>query len=271
MRIAVLPSYEGKGIGDLGQKGFLEQLIIKNDDLMIIPVFNGANRDYLNDLVDGFNRKMCQQYPARDGIYPACSAVACAPGLTTATIVGYSHALNYLIKVSPEDISCVLKLDPDGEHNPAYIHELADLSEKTQGLIVGDLDLEIGKTVIEGSPDWWTHFHIFPALYESATNGEVSISCGHGFLAFPTSRFLEILNRAIFIYVKAEEKIGKKMEWEWDGTTILAAYSLGIPISVVKIKAQKLRERSLEKNIAQFQQTLVIRDIFLELKAKGEI
>lgn len=234
--VVLFPDLQGKGsFGDFGRN--LKRLNLP-EDTVFIPILNGDTRKNL----------ILMQNQARDnGFMPV---VSLEKGLLPTLVAGYRTI------ISRYPLSIVVRIDT-AEHDLSFIERLAEEASESNGMVIGDLEFS-PKTLIEGTPDWFIHLKVFPLMYGQFSEGKLPLSCAHGFNAFAPGVISGIFDRTIEIIRAAEQEFSSSLPWGFDAAIALAAYQSGVPIKIVYVPAQSVRNRDPEKIAAQFSETLMI-------------
>lgn len=234
--VVMFPDLRGEGsLGDFGKS--LQQISLPAKTVLV-PVLNGGTIRTLTATA---------KKARANGFEPI---IALGKNLSGALITGcLSISVQY-----PE--AAIVRLDT-AEHDLSFIKKLAETACELKGMVIGDLCFD-QNTLIEGTPDWFAHLKYFPLLYSQFTEGKLSLSCAHGFNSFAPGVMIEVLYDARSIISRAEEISGFPIFWGFDAAMVLAAYQLGIPVEIVPVPAQIVRNRDPQKIAAQLNDTLMI-------------
>ncbi len=232
--IVMFPDQGGKGFrGEFGQR---LMGMFAAEGAILMPILNGFSSQEEVELV--------VEEARRFGFMPSVSSET---GLLAALVEGYNVATGLTDHT-------IVRLDT-AEHPVSFIRTLAETAERIDGMAIGDL--EFGPdTLKEGSLDEFAHLDIWPTLYGQYTQGKLPLSCAHGFQAFAPWVCVEILKAARDIVSDVEAELDASITWGFDGAMALAAWGLGIPVEIVKVPAEKMRDRPRQKIVDQFSNAL---------------
>jgi len=181
----------------------------------------------------------------------AChSTISTGKGVAAAFVTGYKE----VVQCYPDAI--VVRLDT-AEHPVDRIPELIEKVKKVGGMVIGDLSFT-KETLIPGTFDRFLHLQLFPALYRALTKNQVAVSCAFGFNVFAPGVCGRILDGALAIMEKAGELLETPMQWGFDGAMVLSALKEGTSVIVHPVPATTVRNRAVEKGLAQWGQHAVL-------------
>ena len=240
--VIIFPDKNGEGVCGKFFKELLATVKYINPKPVLLPILNTLDNE---TLIPEYER--AKEIAEIDKF--ECTPITSKPGLNAALITGYREA----IKKYPD--YAIIRIDTD-EHPVWCIEKLLKGVEDNNGMVIGDLKFEVGKTLVEGSADYFVNLFLFPLLYGQYTNGRLPLTCAHGFQAFAPGVCEIILNNAEKIINKVRETSGKDCEWGLDGAMALAAHHLADKkaiggVEVIEVPAEKERNRAEEKVINQ--------------------
>ena len=245
--VVMFPDYVGQAIGEDGGL-FVSRVKKAFHGAIMVPILNALPHSDLE--------KIAKKHTSPGFCEPV---VAEAKGLLGTLIAGYTAVLEKY----PGALT-VVRLDT-AEHPPEAIPALVELANDSKGMVIGDLSFT-EDTLSRGSVDEFAHLDIFPELYRQTTNGQISISCAHGFQAFAPGVLLPVLTEAQKIVRLVEEKTKVNVQWGFDGAMVLGAVRAGVPVRIKNIQAETLRDREPAKVAKQFSQALTVCRAFHDLQ-----
>lgn len=232
--VIMYPDYNGEGsLGPFGQALATQQF--PGWKVTIVAVLNGGSEAELSyvrsEIEKKWREKITTEICLKDGLL--------------ATLI---HGYGFVCSQYPEAV--VVRLDT-AEHDTGFIKHLAEIAEKTTGMVVGDLAFN-AETLRAGSIDQFVHLQVFPIMTRQFTKDRIDVSCAHGFQAFYPSVLPRILTKAKEIVAAAQGESDSPILTGFDIAMILAADKLRIPVTVELVPARVIRDRPSHKIAAQF-------------------
>lgn len=228
----MFPDYKGQVItGDMGKK-LLEFQKNSKHEIILLSIINGVSGDELGDVLRSsfgyFERITCAR-----------------KGLTHTLLYGYE----WIIEKNLDKDYIVVRFDPD-EHPIDQIEDIALLTQNINdgkpGMSIYEFHLD---KKIASEDEIFVNENIFPNMYETYTNGKLSLTNTHGFQAFAPETISKILPMAKKIVEFTEEYTNEILMWGMDAIMALSAVYHPHHLLVYKktIRPEKIRDRPIEK------------------------